>query len=97
MLLKKASVIDRMNRRGARVEGGKVVVAADDDASAALDDRDLHRGFLEGEREMRSASAGGDHCFEALGIDEIDTIIAPEGLAFDLEPVVVFLGWHSSA
>ena len=81
-----------MNRHDARVEGGKVVVVADADASAALNDRDLHRVVIEGEREMRTAGAGGDHCFEALGIDEIDTIIAPEGLAFDLEPVVVLLG-----
>ena len=68
------------------------MVVADADASAALNDRDLHRVFLKGERQMRTARAGRDHGLEALGIDEIDTIIAPEGLAFDLEPVVISLG-----
>lgn len=46
----------------------------------------------EGEAEMRASWAGSDHCLKAFGIDEIDTVVAAEGSAFDLEPVVILVG-----
>jgi hypothetical protein len=57
-----------------------------------LDDEDFHRVRLEGDAEVPGIGGGGDHGLELVGIDEFDTVIASEGLALDLEPVVVRAG-----